>query len=261
MLALTGLGVLVTRPETQATPLCRQLEALGATPTRLPAIEIRPFGNRGQLRATLGPLQDYDLIIFISANAVRFGAALLDQRRDLNLAAVGPATLRALNQAGYRVAILPAQGFDSAGLLADPRLQNLDGKRVLLIKGSGGREMLEETLAQRGADLTAAVVYERRRAPLGEARRDELQRQFASGALQVVTATSLEIGASLMAMAHENPALHDYLQQCHWLVPSERVAAGLRALGLAAPVLVAASAEDQALVDALVRWRGGTSGA
>lgn len=261
MLALSGLGVLVTRPETQATPLCRKLEALGAAIVRLPAIEIRPHGDRASLRASLRPLQDYELIIFLSANAVRFGVSLLDQKRDLILASVGPATRRALNQAGYRVAILPAAGFDTEGLLADPRLQNLAGKRVLLVKGLGGRELLEQTLEQRGAAVTAASVYERRRAALGDARYSEILQLFATGALHVVTATSVEIGASLVAMADTRPALQQHLQQCHWLVPSERIAVGLRELGVAAPLLVAASAEDQALVDALVRWRSSASGA
>ena len=49
---------------------------------------------------------------------------LLEQRRDLNLAAIGPATLRALNQAGYRVAVQPAGGFDSESLLRHPRLRH-----------------------------------------------------------------------------------------------------------------------------------------
>ena len=110
MPALSGLGVLVTRPEFQAMPLCRLLEAQGATAFRLPAIEIRPFGERDEIRASVEPLQDFDLIIFLSANAVRFGATLLDQRRDLHLAAVGPATLRALNQAGIASRSCRAKG-------------------------------------------------------------------------------------------------------------------------------------------------------
>jgi hypothetical protein len=55
--------------------------------------------------------------------------------------------------------------------------------------------------------------------------------------------------------------LREHFATLHWLVPSERSAAGVRALGLTAPLLLAASAEDQALVDALVRWRSSVSGA
>ncbi|MFI4890141.1 MAG: uroporphyrinogen-III synthase [Steroidobacterales bacterium] len=261
MPALPGLGVLVTRPELQATPLCRLLEAQGANPIRLPAIEIRPFGTRDAIRASVEPLDKFDLIIFLSANAVRYGAPLLDQRRDLNLAAVGPATLRALNQAGYRVPIVPAERFDSEGLLAHPRLQNLTGQRVLTIRGSGGREILEQVLEQRGAAVTACAVYERLRSDPGEARLAELEQQLQDDVVHVIIATSLEIVESLLAMGSARPALLSAFSRPHWLVPSQRVAIGARALGLAAPLLVAASAEDQALVDALARWRSSVSGA
>lgn len=242
-------------------PLCRLLAAQGANPVRLPAIEVRSFGDRDVVHASVEPLREFDLIIFLSANAVRFGAALLDQQRDLPLAAVGPATLRALNQAGYRVPILPTEGFDSEGLLAHPRLQNLTGQRVLTIKGLDGRELLEQVLEQRGAAVTACAVYERRRAIPDEARLAEVEQQLQDDVLHVITATSLEIADSLLAMAAARPALHEHFSRLHWLVPSQRIAAGVQALGLAAPLLLAASAEDQALVDALVRWRSSVSGA
>src|SRR5580704_11350782 len=107
MSALHGVGVLVTRPEQQAMPLCRLLEAEGAGTLRLPAIEIKTIGDRRETLPRLGALRDFDVIIFTSANAVRFGASLLDQQRDLTLVAMGPATARALNQAGYRTAGMP----------------------------------------------------------------------------------------------------------------------------------------------------------
>jgi uroporphyrinogen-III synthase len=259
--ALSGLGVLVTRPEQQAMPLCRLLEAQGAFAVRLPAIDIRPSGDRDAWRASIGALQNFGIVIFQSANAVRFGAALLEQRRDLNLAAVGPATLRALNQAGYRVPIVPSAGFDSEGLLAHPRLQNLTGQRVLIIRGVGGRELLAEQLAQRGAAVTSCAVYERHRSIPDEVSLAALGQLLHGGALQVITATSLEIAASLVAMSAARPALLGAVADLHWLLPGQRLVAGVRALGLNAPLVVAESAEDQALVDALVRWRSSASGA
>ena len=101
-------------------PLCRLLEIQGASTLRLPAVEIKPIGNRRETAAQLGALAEFDVIIFTSANAVRFGASLLDQQRDLTLAAIGPATARALNHAGYRVAVLPPPRgtFDSEAFAA-----------------------------------------------------------------------------------------------------------------------------------------------
>jgi uroporphyrinogen-III synthase len=261
MPALQGVGVLVTRPEQQAMPLCRLLEIQGASTLRLPAVDIKPIGNRRETAAQLGALAEFDVIIFTSANAVRFGASLLEQKRDLTLAAMGPATARALNHAGYRVAVLPPPGgtFDSESLLRHPRLEHPAGRRILIIKGSGGRPFLQDELACRGAEVAAVDVYQRVPATPSQAVLSSLLESFVGGAVQVITATSLEIAGNLLGMA--TPALRDEFERVHWLVPGERIAAGLRERGLSSPLLQAESAEDHDLVAALVRWRSSVSGA
>ena len=259
MPALHGVGVLVTRPEQQAMALCRLLEIQGATTLRLPAIEIKPIGSRRDTAARLGALADFDVIIFTSTNAVRFGHSLLDQQRDLTLAAMGPANARALNQAGYRVAVLPAGNFDSESLLKDPRLEHLAGHRILIIKGRNGRPFLEQQLEQRGAVVVAADVYQRVPATPSPAALEALQASFTAGAVQVITATSMEIADNLLRLA--TPVLRREFERAHWLIPGERIAAGLRERGLSAPLLHAASADDQDLVAALMRWRSSASGA
>ena len=259
MPALDGLGVLVTRPEFQAMPLCRLLESLGATTLRLPAIDIKPLKDR---REQLLGLENFDVILFTSANAVRFGVSFLDQKRDLTLAALGPATSRALNQAGYRVAIQPGDSFDSEGLLSHPRLDRVAGHRILIIKGSHGRDLLQQELSRRGATVVCADVYERVPAVFGAAVLKTVSERFRAGELQVITATSLEIGAALLRLAPPGaaaPELRNEFERAHWLVPAERVASGLRELGLKAPVLLADSAEDQDLAAALVLWRASVS--
>jgi uroporphyrinogen-III synthase len=261
MAALQGVGVLVTRPEQQAMPLCRLLEIQGASTLRLPAVEIKPIGNRRETAAQLGALAEFDVIIFTSANAVRFGVSLLDQKRGLTLAAVGPATERALNQAGYRVAVQPPPGgtIDSEGLLQHPRLEHPAGRRILIIKGSNGRPFLRDELARRGAHVVAADVYQRVPTTPSPAVLAALLASFTAGAVQVITATSLEIAGNLLGLAP--PALRREFERVHWLVPGERIAAGLRDRGLSSPLLQAESAEDQDLVAALIRWRSSVSGA
>lgn len=259
MPALHGVGVLVTRPEQQAMPLCRLLEIEGASTLRLPAVEIKAVGNRRETAARLGALDDFDVIIFTSANAVRFGASVLDQKRDLTLAAIGPATARALNLAGYRVAVQPRESFDSEGLLLHPKLEHPAGRRILIVKGVGGRPFLEQELAQRGAQVVAAEVYQRMPAAPSPVLLAAVLDGFTSGAVQVITATSLDIAANLLLIA--DSALRREFERVHWLVPGERIARGLRELGMPAPVLQAESAEDHDLVDALIRWRSSVSGA
>ena len=256
---MQDVGVLVTRPEHQATALCRLLEEHGARAVRLPAINIKPLAGRDDIAARLGPLSAFDVIIFTSANAVRFGAALLDQQRDLTLGALGPATAHALTEAGYRVAVQSNASIDSEGLLKHPRLEQCKGSRILLIKGVGGRPFLSQQLTQRGAQIVTADVYERLPGGADQATLAGICAQFASGALQIVTATSVEIAGNLLAMA--STALREELKRVHWLVAGARVAAGVREHGIAAPLLQAASADDQDLLAELLRWRASASGA
>ncbi len=259
MQPLQGIGVLVTRPELQATPLCRLLESAGARVQRLPVIDIRPAADASDLRQRLGAIEAFDLVIFTSANAVRFGSTLLDKGRDVMLAAIGPATARALGEAGYRVAVTPGRGFDSESLLLHPVLAHPAGRRILLIKGMNGRNLLETQLIQRGALVTVADVYKRERASHGAAALETLEREFAAGRIHVITATSVEIAAGLLDIA--TPALRRDFGHIHWLVPGDRVAQALRERGMSAPILKASSAEDQDLLAAVVRWRSSVSGA
>ncbi len=258
-LPLTGIGVVVTRPEQQAGPLCRLLEARGAQVERLPAIAIVEHPRRRETLAALKSQPDFDLIIFTSANAVRFGEPLLAQRRDLTLAAIGPATARALNQAGYRVGVAPAAGFTSEHLLAHPRLKSLQGSHVLLIKGEGGRDLLQTELAARGARVSIAAVYERRPAQPSPERLAHLQKAFDEGRIQFVTASSLEVAQQLLALA-PGP-LRAHFLEASWVTPSARVSEALAAAGVRGRILTAPSADDQEVLAELLRWRAAESGA
>lgn len=257
MLPLDGIGVLVTRPRHQATPLCRQLEAQGARTLRFAAVEIQPVAEWRELTARLNGLEQFATIIFSSANAVRYGAALLGQRRELVLAAIGPATARALNQTGYRVAVQSAEGADSESLLKHPKLSSVAGERILLIKGSQGRDLLQQELTRRGAQVTVAEVYRRERARPSLAELTALEACFAAHEIHAITATSVEIASSLLALA--TPALRRAFETAHWVVAGARVAQSLRESGITGGLLLARSATDQDLVSALLRWRSSES--
>jgi uroporphyrinogen-III synthase len=259
MSALHGVGVLVTRPEHQATPLCRLLESAGATVVRLPAIRINPIGDAHEIAARIGSLEDFDLVIFTSANAVRFAAPLLESQRNPTLAAIGPATARALEQAGHRVTVSPAGVSDTEHLLLHPALANPAGRRVLIVKGMHGRELLQEELTRLGAHVVIAAVYKREGAVHSAAELAVVEARLANHEIQIITATSAEIAAGVLAMV--TPAVRRALNRVHWLVPGARVAAALRGLGVTGPVLQADSAEDQDLVTAVIRWRASASGA
>jgi uroporphyrinogen-III synthase len=259
--ALSGVGVLVTRPEPQALTLCRLFEAVGATTVRYPAIEIKPCGEPLELAHRTGPDTRFDLIVFTSANAVRFGHAILGGglAAEGTLAAIGPATARSLEACGHRVTVVPEGGFDSESLLRHPRLAELAGKRVLIVKGLHGRELLAAELARRGAELTQWDVYRRDWAVHETTESDAVAARATRGELQFITATSADIAAGLLAGA--TPQLRSAFDRLHWLVPGARVAAALRDQGVHAPIVPARSADDHDLVEAVVRFQNGGSSA
>jgi len=252
---LGGRGVLVTRPAAQARELCRLIEAAGGRPIEFPSLEIRPprdpDGARELLRAPR------DLVIFISRNAVGHALALLSEpgaaigvsgpgQPRPRLAAVGRATAAAMVQAGLTPDLVPDTGFDSESLLALPALKRVGGKQVLIVRGEGGRAMLGETLAHRGAEVVYAEVY-RRAVPETDA--SELIPEW-QRSLGFVTATSDEVLINLLAMVPISA--HRWLRAVPLAVLSERNAAKAMELGFRV-VAVANEPSDAGLCEALCR--------
>jgi uroporphyrinogen-III synthase len=251
---LAGIGVLVTRPEHQAQHLCQLIEAEGGAAVRYPALIIRPRADRAAVRAAAGPADRYDLVVFVSANAVRFGADILGQRRDVPVAAIGQATAAALNAAGYRVAVMPPEGADSESLLAMPELAHMNGQRVLIVRGSGGRELLFEAMSARGAQVQYAEVYTREPARPSRELQSEVETLWRQGGISVYSATSVELLESLVGIV--TLRCRELMDSTALLTGSRRVAEAAARLGLGSPVLLADSPDDAALIGALVRWRG-----
>jgi len=244
--------VLVTRPQHQAHGLCRLIEAEGGSAVRFPALDILPVSDRPAIRASVGPVDRYHLIVFVSANAVRFGAELLGQRRELRLAAIGRATAQALNAAGHRVSVVPTGGSDSESLLAVPDLKHMSGQRVLIVRGKGGRELLGETLAERGAEVTHAEVYERRPAEPSREQLDQLETAWRQGGIDAYTATSGDLLEALVGIV--TPRCRELMDSTALLTGASRVAERAAKLGLGSPIVLARAPEDEALIEALVRW-------
>ena len=254
MSRLTGIGVLVTRPEHQASHLCQLIESEGGAAVRYPALVIKPRSDRAAVRAAIGPADRYDLVVFVSANAVRYGADILDQGRDRPVAAIGQATALALNAAGYRVTLMPDEGADSESLLALPQLAHLPGQRVLIVRGTGGRDLLQEVMSARGAQVQHAEVYIREAAYPSMERKAEIETLWRQGGISVYTATSVELLEALVGIV--TPRCRELMHSTALVTGSNRVAEAASRLGIGSPILLADSPDDIALVGALVRWRG-----
>jgi uroporphyrinogen-III synthase len=244
--SLAGLGVLVTRPTDQAEQLCALIESAGGRAIRLPAMAIAPTADPEQAQALLG--EPWDLLIFVSRNAVHGALALGGDPswpRATRLAAIGEATAGALAEAGRGPDLVPGDRFDSESLLALPELTEMSGRRVLIVRGEGGRALLAETLTERGAQVRYAEVYKRVRPELDPA---PLLANWAQE-VHLVSATSEEILINLLEML--GPAGRKPLLDTPLAVLGGRIADAARRLGFRR-VRAADRADDASLVETLV---------
>lgn len=244
---LAGRGVLVTRPLDQAEALCRLVEAAGGKAIRFPTITIEPIGNRESVRELLR--RDWELILFVSRNAVEQALPLFPHRRlpaQPQLGAIGAATARALTAAGRAPDLVPPDRFDSESLLALPVLADLTGRRVLIVRGIGGRGLLGDTLVARGARLAYAEVY-RRALPVADAA--PLLARWRQD-VQLVTATSGEVLGNLLTLIGQNR--WSLLFETPLVVVSKRTEKMATELGFT-HVERADGASDTALLAALCR--------
>jgi uroporphyrinogen-III synthase len=245
---LGGIGVIVTRPQRQAAGLARKLVAAGATPLLWPAIVILPPLDRTPLERAHAMLDSYDIAVFVSANAVEYGVP--DPSRwppSLRVFAPGPGTAEALAAVGLTSTRIPVTTFDSEGLLALPELQHVDGARVLIFRGQGGRELLGDTLLQRGARVDYVSCYRRAAPTSGAGGLLEALRDDRAHALTLSSAEGID--NLLAAVGIEGRAL---LARIPAFVPHPRVADHARAAGL--PAVTTAAGGDAGLVAGLLEW-------
>lgn len=249
---LRGAGVLVTRPAGQAEHLCQLITAAGGEPIRFPALEIAAPHDSAVLGQRFDRLAQYDLVVFVSANAVARALPLVEARGGfpgrLTLAAIGGATARALTRGGRRPDVCPSAGYNSEALLAEPRLQRLDGARVLIVRGEGGRELLADTLHARGAQVDYAEVY-RRVQPAADA--GAIVRRWQQGEIDFVVVTSNQALANLNQMVGEEG--REWLHNTPLVVISDRMLQLAHELGFSADILVADQPTDESIVAAMVQ--------
>jgi len=185
---LAGIGVLVTRPRHQSKELVAAITAHGGSAIEWPVLEIIPR-ETAAIRADERRLGSPDIAIFVSPNAVRHGLAFA---ADAKIAVVGPATAKAVEIAARSVDICSSGGYDSEHLLTEAELQDVDGKNIRIIRGDSGRELLADTLRNRGATVDYLMVYARGAPTYSDAELAMLEQQWRSGAVNVVLVMSVE---------------------------------------------------------------------
>jgi uroporphyrinogen III methyltransferase / synthase len=159
---LLGSRIMVTRPADGPDPLAEQLRALGADVIVQPAIRISPPADWQAVDDALDRLDQFDWLVFSSANGVRYLWERLHQCRPTlprlpRVAAIGPGTADELARHGQRADLVPEQF--RAEVLAEALAADAAGKRFLLARASRGREVLAEQLTAAGATVEQVVVY------------------------------------------------------------------------------------------------------
>lgn len=250
-LPLQGMGILVTRPVQQADRLCRLIEAQGGTTIRFPTLEILAPQDLTPALAIIDRLDDYALAIFISANAVSHGLALIRERRvlppQLRRIAIGQGTARELERWGAPAHRLPGHTFNSEALLALPEMQAVAGQRIVIFRGQGGRELLGDTLRERGARVAYAEVY-RRAKPIAPA--NKLLECWACKKIHVVIVTSPDSLRNLFDIVGEGG--QQWLCHTPLIVVSARTRQLAQQLGFSHSPLLAREASDEAIVETLI---------
>lgn len=249
--ALAGRHVVVTRPAGQAAHLAAALVELGARPVLFPVLAIEPIADITPLLDAAIRLDAYDWAVFVSPNAVEHALRVILAERSwpsaLRVATVGKSSEAALAAHGIREVVAPAERFDSEALLALPEFADVAGRRVVIFRGDGGRDLFGDTLRARGAQVDYVTCYRRTRPTLDAT---PLLKLWSAGKLDAMTVTSSEGLRNLYDMVGKLG--QQYLRQTPTFVPHARIAEQARALGLAC--VVPTGPADRGLIAGLLDY-------
>ncbi|MBC7756677.1 MAG: uroporphyrinogen-III synthase [Bdellovibrio sp.] len=250
--SLAGIGIAITRPVDQAKKLSAFIEEAGGTPILFPLIEITPLKDYSQFEAVISNIESYDWAIFISSNAVQNGMPRLlkqDIPPSLKFAAIGPVTAKELQSLGVENVLTPKDRFDSESLLSLPEMQAVKNKKVIIVRGIGGRDVLAETLKARGAQVTFAECYQRIN-PQTDC--DLLAQLYAENKLHGIVVTSSEAMRHLLDLAGDA----EWLKNVTLFVNHARIAELPLQMGF--KVTVADAPGDDAMLQTIESCRVGS---
>ena len=244
--SLTDIGIAITRPIDQAKKLAALIEQAGGTPILFPLIAITPLKDYRQFEALVSQIETYDWAIFISSNAVQNGMPRLVKQgipSSLKFAAIGPVTASELQNFGVKYVLIPKNRFDSESLLTLPEMTNVFSKKILIVRGVGGRDVLAETLKIRGGTVTFAECYQRTNP---QTNCDLLAQLYAEKKLHGIVVTSSEAMRHLLDLA----GAADWLRNVTLFVNHARIAELPLQMGL--KVLVADALGDETMLQKLI---------
>ena len=170
-LKINKIALISTRPYEKNICLLRELENTNVSLLNFPLTEIVGLKDYVEFDSILNDLKKYQHIIFISTNAVRY---FIERFKNLPiklpdhiiLSSIGPSTQEALKNEFNRNVYCPKETYDSKNLMKNKIFDNLKDKKVLIIRGGGGREVLKDILEEKGAEVNYGECYIRNYLPI-----------------------------------------------------------------------------------------------
>jgi uroporphyrinogen-III synthase len=242
---LSGLRVLVTRPEQRAASFIEQLQAAGAEAIAYPVMTITEPEDTDSRDAALKNPGEFQMAIFISPTAVeKLFEAISTLPDTLKMVALGKSTAHALKRYGCTLAF-EADTQDSESLLAQPQMQSaqIRQQKIVIFRGEGGRELLADTLRERGASVVYADIYRRALPDVAHLQSAQLNQ------LHAVCVTSNQGLENLVLLCDDLTRL----QALPLFVPGQRCAELAKDMGFH-EIHLASSATDASMLSALIHW-------
>lgn len=253
---LNNKRILVTRPRHQADHLCQLISNIGGKSVLFPTIKIQPVTNSEKLSNYFAHINEYHFVIFVSRNAVKvvFDHYLQSDLSDqIRLLAIGSGTAAVLARMKMTNVLHAGVQADSESLLQLPELQSdfIRNKKILIVRGIGGRELLADNLKTRGAIVDYAEVYKR---CLPEYEIQECHEIWQNNAPDVVIISSNEGLENLLKLTPE--ADQEKLFKTPLVVMSARNQDLAKELGFVSDINIAKSKNDEGLLSAVLELVG-----
>lgn len=262
---LNGLQVWITRPAHQAKILSDMVIAHGGQSMLFPVMTIEPIAMAKKIISILDNLRDIDYITFISPNAVEFGVKELLQRgkipQHLKLVTIGQASTQKLQQLTDRIPdISPVDQYNSETLLVheDLSAKIINNKHFIIFRGAGGRELLADTLRQRGAIVHYAEVYQRLKPKVSD---DKINALWIESTKQeplsrIISLSSNEALNNLVEIFADfsKQKFYKQLLRCPLIVITEKMRLNARDSGFTNDIIIAEKASNEAFLQGILSW-------
>lgn len=239
-MSLHGLTVMVTRPEPDGPKLCEKIQEKGGEAIYFPTVQIL-LSDQGD--ALIRQFARYDIVIFVSKHAVFQSMEKIQKvcstfPASMQVIAVGLGTASVLKHVHHY-----PENWNSEGVLALPVLQQVQGKKIAIIRGETGRELIENTLRARGALVDNIIVYRR---VMPEIDVQSYQNLVMTRHIDIIVATSNELLKNLVCMLD--------VRSVPLLVISERMLDFAKKLGFTC-LMLAKNASHDAVISELIKQK------